>query len=128
MFSALSDHVSQEFRATSAKVMAVMTATDFVVNQEAYAASEGTLAKIMSFIATMGMSKNDLPQELRSRLQGGTGEKPAPKAGTKAAAKKATKRRKEPVGDEVGEEPEPASKKPKADGSKTKKEKKRAKK
>ncbi len=105
--------------------MAVMTATDFVVNHEAYAASDGSLSKIMSFIATMGMSKNDLPQELRSRLGG---EKPAPKAATKAAAKKAPKRKKGPVEDEVDEEPEPASKKPKADGNKTKKDKKRAKK
>lgn len=61
----------QEFRSSCAHVLAVMVCVDFVNKPDDYKAKEAgasSLNKILEFIATLGMSKQDLPTELRNRM------------------------------------------------------------
>lgn len=81
-----------------------MVCADFVLNQKGYKDQSGGVAKIMQYIATVGLSKQDLPTELRNNLDAnlaanGNGDKTvrkrqAPKADAKQKAAKAPKTQK----------------------------------
>ena len=116
--SHLSNAFLQEFRGTTAKVLSCMAAADFVINTKNDPnAEKGALGKVMQFVASMGMSKGDFPQELKARLEGN-------EAGPKAKAKASTKRKKTPASaqaeakldeDQDGQSEEKPNKKKKTD-------------
>ena len=112
----------QDFRSTSAKVLAYMTCLDYVIHPDEY--DKGSLSKIMAFVSTMGMSQADLPQELRNKMQ--PESKPAAKAAAKAKSGGKRKPKAAPAPgpsaehDGSGEDQEAPSKRRKAEASKKK--------
>lgn len=114
----------QEFRALSGKVLSWIAVGDFVMNPDQHG-EKGALAEVMKIVASFGLSKVDLHEDLRSRLEP-TPEKPAASAKAKAKAtskKRARAQATAPVADDADEDEEVPSKKKKSDKSNGKKKK-----
>ena len=62
--------LAQDFRRDTAMSMACLTAADLILMPERYAAHDRrqVLASAMQFCAEVGLSRNDLPETLRSKL------------------------------------------------------------
>ncbi|CAK9087685.1 unnamed protein product [Durusdinium trenchii] len=75
-----------DFRATAAMILAVVSAADLFINPDNHPDPKASQVKIVQFMAaTLGISKSDLPESLRSRMEPPPPEeepnkrKPAPK-------------------------------------------------
>ena len=108
----------QEFRLSTAKTLSVLAVADYLLNPQEHA-EKGALTQVMQLVGSLGLSKSDLPEAMRSRLEPTTEPEVKPKA-AKAKAKAGSRKRNSGAKDQEAEdegdddEEQPASKKKKA--------------